>query len=58
MDETRRPSIIARLFAAIVLAVAAWFLLKVIIGVIAGVATLIAVVLAVVAVLWAVRTLF
>jgi hypothetical protein len=59
MEETgHRPSIVARLIAAVVLAVGAWFLLKVIIGVIAGVATLLAVVFAVIAVLWAVRTLF
>ena len=43
---------------ALVLAVAAWFLLKVVIGVIAGVAFFVAVVLAIVAVVWAMRTLF
>jgi hypothetical protein len=46
-----------KLIAVVVLAVAAWFLLKVVIGIVAGVATLVAVVLAIVAVLWALRTL-
>ena len=58
MDEPSSPSIGARVLAVLVLAVGAWFLLKVVIGVIAGVAWLVAVVLAVVAVVWAVRTLF
>lgn len=46
-----------KLIAVVVLAVAAWFLLKVIIGLVAGVAFFIAVVLAVIAVVWALRTL-
>jgi hypothetical protein len=58
MDEPSSPSIGARVLAVLVLAVGAWFLLKVVIGVIAGVAWLVAVVLAVVAVVWALRTLF
>jgi hypothetical protein len=58
MDEPSSPSIGARVLAVLVLAVAAWFLLKVVIGVIAGVAFLVAVVLALVAVVWALRTLF
>jgi hypothetical protein len=58
MDEPSSPSIGARVLAVLVLAVAAWFLLKVVIGVIAGVAWFVAVVLAVVAVVWATRTLF
>ena len=56
--DTRGPGILARLLAAIVLAVAAWFLFKVVIGVIVGIAWIAAVVVAVIAVLWAVRTLF
>ncbi len=56
--ETRGPGILSRLLAAIVLAVAAWFLFKVVIGVIVGIAWIAAVVVAVIAVLWAVRTLF
>ena len=56
--DTRGPGILARLLAAIVLAVAAWSLFKVVIGVIVGIAWIAAVVVAVIAVLWAVRTLF
>jgi hypothetical protein len=47
-----------RIVAALVLAIAAWFLLKVVIGIIAGVAFFVAVVVALVAVVWAARTLF
>ena len=47
-----------RIVAALVLALAAWFLLKVVIGIIAGVAWFVAIVVAVVAVVWAARTLF
>ena len=46
-----------KLLAILILVVAAWFLLKVVIGLIAGVAWLIAVVLAIVGVLWAWNTL-
>jgi hypothetical protein len=56
MDE-RSPSIGARVLAVLVLAVAAWLLLKVVIGVIAGLAWLVAVVIALFAVAWALRTL-
>jgi hypothetical protein len=58
MDERSSPSIGARILAILVLAVAAWFLLKVVIGVIAGIALLVAVVVALFAVAWALRTLF
>ena len=47
-----------RVLAALVLALAAWFLLKVVIGIIAGVAWFVAVVVALIAVAWAARTLF
>jgi hypothetical protein len=47
-----------RVVAALVLALAAWFLLKVVIGIIAGVAWVVAVVVALIAVAWAARTLF
>jgi uncharacterized membrane protein YccC len=50
-------SLAKRLLAIVVLAVAAWILLKVVIGAIAGVATLVVVILAVVAVFWAWRAL-
>jgi len=46
-----------RAIAFVVLLVAAWLLLKFIIGLIAGLATLIVVVLAVAAVIWAIRVL-
>jgi hypothetical protein len=42
-----------RLIALVVLAIAAWFLLKVVIGVVAGIAWFVAVVIAIVAVIWA-----
>ena len=59
MDKTRsRGSTFGRkALAVLILAVAAWFLLKVVIGLIAGVAWLIAVVIALVGVLWAWNTL-
>jgi hypothetical protein len=46
-----------KLIAVVVLALAAWFLLKVVIGVVAGLAWIVAVVVAIVAVFWAIRTL-
>jgi membrane associated rhomboid family serine protease len=56
MEDTR-PSFGARVIAILVLAVAAWFLFKVIIGIVAGLAWFVAVVVAIVGVVWAVRTL-
>jgi hypothetical protein len=58
MEEKTGPSFAMRVLAALVLALAAWFLLKVVIGIIAGVAWFVAVVVAIVAVVWAARTLF
>ena len=58
MEEKTGPSIGARVLAAVVLAIAVWFLFKVIIGTLAAVAWFLAVVVAIVAVVWAVRTLF
>jgi uncharacterized membrane protein len=55
--ENTSPSFMRRILAVVVLAVAAWILLKLVIGVIAGLATFVVVVLAIVAVVWAVRTL-
>jgi hypothetical protein len=46
-----------KLIAVAVLVVAAWFLLKVVIGIVTGIALAVAVVLAIVAVIWALRTL-
>jgi hypothetical protein len=57
-EEHSGPSFGMRIVAALVLALAAWFLLKVVIGIIAGVAWFVAVVVAIVAVVWAARTLF
>ncbi|HEY8584615.1 MAG TPA: hypothetical protein VIL49_16765 [Capillimicrobium sp.] len=57
MENTGSSSFLKRVLAVVVLAVAAWVLLKFVIGLITGVATLIVVVLAIMAVVWAVRTL-
>ncbi len=46
-----------KLIAIVVLAVAAWFLLKVVIGIVTGIAWMVAVVVAILAVIWALRTL-
>jgi hypothetical protein len=46
-----------RFIALVVLAVAAWFLLKVVIGVVAGVAWFVAVLVAIFAVIWALNRL-
>jgi hypothetical protein len=46
-----------RALAILVLIIAAWILLKVVIGIVAGLATLIVAVLAVVAIVWAIRAL-
>jgi hypothetical protein len=58
MEENTGPSFGARILAVLVLAVAAWFLFKVVIGIVAGVAWFLAIVVAIVAVVWALRTLF
>jgi hypothetical protein len=57
-NEKSGPSFGARILAAIVLAVAAWILIKVIIGAVAAIAWFVVVIVAIVAVVWAVRTLF
>ena len=49
---------VSRIVAAVVLALAAWILFKVIIGVVAAIAWFVVSVVAVIAVIWAVRTLF
>ena len=56
-EEQSGPSFLARVLAVLVLAIAAWFLLKVVISVVAGIAWFVAVVLAIVGIIWAVRTL-
>jgi hypothetical protein len=57
-NEKTGPSFGARVVAAVVLALAAWILFKVVIGVVAAVAWFVVAIVAVVAVIWAVRTLF
>ena len=57
-EKSAGPSFVMRVVAALILALAAWFLLKVVIGIVAGIAWFVAVVVALVAVVWAVRTLF
>ncbi len=56
-ESERGSSIGARLIAIVVLGVAAWVLLKIVIGIIAGVAWAVVAVLAVIAVIWAWRTI-
>jgi len=60
MENTEKagPSFVSRIVAAVVLALAAWILFKVIIGLAAAVAGFVVIVVAVIAVIWAVRTLF
>lgn len=59
MESTRgsRPSLWLRLLAVLVLALAAWLLLRTLIGVLATVAWLAAVVVALVGIAWALRVL-
>jgi hypothetical protein len=57
-NEKTGPSFGARVIAAVVLAIAAWILFKVVIGAVAAIAWFAVVVVAIVAVIWAVRTLF
>ncbi|HSD80756.1 MAG TPA: hypothetical protein VLB47_08845 [Solirubrobacteraceae bacterium] len=56
-NEQSGPSFLSRVLAVLVLAIAAWFLLKVIINVVVGVAWIVAVIVAIIGVVWAVRTL-
>jgi len=53
VQQEARPSILTRLAALVVLVVAAWILLKIVIGLIAGLSTLIVVILAIVGIVWA-----
>lgn len=55
MEERSSSSLGMKLLAIVVLAVAAWIVLKVVIGLIAGVAWAIAAVVLVIAVIWALR---
>jgi hypothetical protein len=55
--EQSRPSLVRRAVAVAILAVAAWLLLKVVIGIIASVAWIVVAVIAIFGVLWAINTL-
>jgi len=55
--EQSSPSFLKRVLAVVVLAIAAWFLLKIVISVAVSIAWIAAVVLAIVGVVWAIRTL-
>ena len=57
MEDTQSSSLGKKILAVVVLAIAAWILLKFALGIIAGLATVIVIVLAIVAIVWAVRTL-
>jgi hypothetical protein len=57
MEEKTGPSFAVRALAVIVLLLAAWFLLRIVIGLVTGIAWIVLVVLAVVAIVWAWRTL-
>jgi len=46
-----------RALAILVLVIAAWILLKIVIGIVAGLATIIVAVLAIFAIIWAIRVL-
>ena len=55
--EKPGPSILSRALAVVVLAVAAWLLLKFAIGFVAWLATVVVVIVAAIAVIWALRVL-
>ena len=55
--ENTGPSLARRALAVVILAVAAWLLLKIVIGIIASVAWIVVAVIAVVGILWAINTL-
>jgi hypothetical protein len=55
--ENTGPSFLSRVVAVIVLAIAAWLLLKFAIGFVAWLATVVVVIVAAIAVIWALRVL-
>lgn len=55
--EKTGPSLASRALAVVVLLIAAWVILKVVIGVIAAIAWTVVTILAIVAVIWALRVL-
>jgi uncharacterized membrane protein YccC len=56
-EEAAKPSLVKRLIALVVLAIAGFILLKLVIGFLAGMLTLVVIVVAGIAVIWALRTL-
>lgn len=56
-ERAERPSLLTRFAAIVILVVAAWILLKIVIGIVAGLATAVVAVLAVIAVIWALTKL-
>jgi hypothetical protein len=57
VEESPRPSILRRVGAVLILAIAAFLLLKVILHVILGVVWIVVAVVAVVGIIWAIRQL-
>ncbi len=57
MEDARSSSLVTKVLAAAVLLVAAWILLKIVIGFVSAIFWTVLTVIAVVAVLWAVFTL-
>jgi hypothetical protein len=55
VNEEKKSSFAGKLIAIAVLIVAAWVLLRIVIGIVTGLATLIAAVLAIIAVVWAIN---
>ena len=55
--EKAGPSLVMRAVAVLVLLVAAWILLKVVIGIVAGIAWFVVIIAALLAMLWAWSTL-
>ena len=53
MQQEAGPSLLTRFIALVVLVVAAWVLLKIVLGLLAGLATIIVVVLAIFGIVWA-----
>jgi hypothetical protein len=58
MNESSHRSIGRTVIAALILLVAAWILLKIVIGIVAGLFFPIVAILAIVAIIWAYRVLF
>jgi hypothetical protein len=57
MEQTG-PSLAKRALAVVILLLAAWILIKIVVGIVAAVFWVVLAVVAVIAVLWAINTLF